>query len=121
MHQNPTIYAPCPQLERLRDARLILEIDCAANPFLDAQGRKEIRQAKRAAWVVLAAVCEQLVSTLDTAAGDPDLEDATDLEDENIAPWTLAARDGPGCEVADGGEDEHDREDIDEREREEGL
>ncbi len=63
MHQNPTIYAPCPQLARLRDARIILEMNVDGNPFLDAEARREIRLAKRAAWVVLADVAEELVST----------------------------------------------------------
>jgi len=47
---------------------------------------------------------EVLVALLDTCGGDPDLEDATDAEDDfNLSPQASYAR-GPGCHVADPGD-----------------
>ena len=45
---------------------------------------------------------EALIATLDTIDGDPDVEDATDAEEDfSISPWALRFTDGPGCEVGD--------------------
>lgn len=58
---------------------------------------------------------------MNTVAGDPDLEEATDLEDEGIAPWTLAARKGAGCLASDTGEDDDPDSEHDGREEEHQL
>ena len=45
------------------------------------------------------------VELLDIADGDPDFENATDLEDDHaLSPQACST--GPGCEVADTGEDD---------------
>lgn len=119
---NPKTLSPqLPAIQRLTDARRVLEINLGGNPLLDAEGRQEIRLAKRAAWVVLAAVCEELVATLDTAAGDPDLEDATNAEDDGHTASAAHFTRGPGCAIADAGEENDDREFVDEREPEDGF
>ena len=49
------------------------------------------------------------VELLDVADGDADLEDATDLEDDHALSRLATGYDsgrGPGCEVADTGEDD---------------
>ena len=52
------------------------------------------------------AVALDLIDTLD---GDPDFENATDLEDDHaLSPQATGYGTGPGCEVADTGED-HDQ------------
>jgi len=58
---------------------------------------------------------EVAIGLLDIMEGDPDLEDATGAEDafENHKGRGCG---GPGCDIADAGEDNHDREGIDERE-----
>jgi hypothetical protein len=106
----------------LADARRILEINPDANPFLDAEGRREIRLAKRVAWQILADVTEQLVETLDVAAGDPNLEANGDELDGSICEDVPLFHDehpmramSAGCEISDG-DVEHDG-----CEREEGL
>ncbi|MFA7586262.1 MAG: hypothetical protein WCY11_08730 [Novosphingobium sp.] len=48
----------------------------------------------------LASAVEVLVAVLDAMDGDPDEEDATDLEDD-FALSTNAQLDGPGCVVSD--------------------
>lgn len=109
-------------LQFLADARRVLACDVDRLPFINAEERRDIRIAKRAAWATLADVAEALVATLDIAAGDPDLEDGTDLEDEGLTQETIERLDtGPGCNLADPGEDEHDRELVDEREPECGF
>ena len=130
---TPTLALPqLPAMQQLADARRVLGIDCdRLQPFLTPEDRRSIREAKRIAWAALADVAETLVETLNIAAGDPDLEDATDAEDEGLTPFALChARGGPGpgCVVADAGEETHDREGIDddregvdEREPEEGI
>jgi hypothetical protein len=60
----------------LADARRVLEIAGDTHPFMDAERRRAICGAKRIAWATIAEVAEQLGATLDTAAGDPDLESA---------------------------------------------
>ena len=50
------------------------------------------------------AVALDLIDTLD---GDPDLENATDLEDDHaLSPQASGYATGPGCEVSDTGEDD---------------
>jgi len=90
-------------LQRLADARRVLEISCEGHPFMDAEGRAAIRDAKRIAWAVLAEVTEQLVATLDTAAGDDDLEPSGDEEDGNRTEddFMYHGGNGPGCPVSD--------------------
>lgn len=53
------------------------------------------------------AAVETLLSVLDTLDGDPDAEDATGLEDD----FTVHASDGPGCPIADAGEEDDDSKD----------
>jgi hypothetical protein len=44
------------------------------------------------------------IDLLDLADGDPDLEDATDAEDEGLTANAIdCASDGPGCDLADAG------------------
>jgi hypothetical protein len=48
---------------------------------------------------------EVLVDVLDMLGGDPDLENATDLEDDHtLSPHALGSDEGPGCGVSDKGE-----------------
>lgn len=47
------------------------------------------------------AFAEISVALLDLMDGDPDMEDATDAEDEGLTPAALAYTDGPGCIIAD--------------------
>lgn len=52
----------------------------------------------------LAALADRMIDHLDQMDGDPDQEDATDLEDD----WTFSAQAtgylaGPGCPIADAG------------------
>ena len=50
------------------------------------------------------AVALDLIDTLD---GDPDFENATDLEDDHtLSPQASGYATGPGCEVSDTGEDD---------------
>lgn len=56
------------------------------------------------------------IGLLDVLDGDPDLENATGAEDAFEDHEERFGYDGPGCDVADPGEDEHDREAVDERE-----
>jgi hypothetical protein len=94
MSHDISVAAGQPQLlplQRLADARRILEITCEGHPFMDAEGRAAIRDGKRMAWAVLAEVTEQLVETLNVAAGDPDLEDDDPAEHDGTeydAAWT---------------------------------
>jgi hypothetical protein len=104
MHREHSLLPAAPQLQLLADARRILQITAELHPFMDAEGRKAIRDAKRVAWATIADAAELLVGTLDAAAGDPDLENATAVEDEGIQPM-LRTQDGePGCPAADPGE-----------------
>ncbi len=107
MHTISTPNAGLHQLlpmQRLADARRVLEINLDANPFAQPEDRLALRQAKRAAWVIIADVCEQLVETLDVVAGDPDLEpdgdelDGNGSEDDFMDHPTHL---GPGCPIAD--------------------
>lgn len=65
---------------------------------------------------LLARLVERAIERLDEEDGDPDLEDATGLEDAFEDHEDRFGYGGPGCDVGDPGEDEHDREAIDERE-----
>ncbi len=40
---------------------------------------------------------EQAIDRLDLEDGDPDLEDATDTEDEGLSLWALCYGSGGGC------------------------
>lgn len=68
---------------------------------------------------VVQRLVTRLIDHLDDEDGDPDLEDATNAEDEGIT-WSAASRDGdfPGCPVSDPGSGNVDDkgEWIDERE-----
>lgn len=106
MSHDITIAAVQPQLlplQRLADARRVLEINLSGNPFAQPEDRLALRQAKRAAWVILADVCEQLVETLDVVAGDPDLEPNGDELDGDGGEddFMQHAANGPGCPIAD--------------------
>ncbi len=106
MSHDITIAAVQPQLlplQRLAAARRVLEIDLSGNPFAQPEDRHALRQAKRIAWAVLAEVCESLVSTLDIAAGDPDLEPNGDELDGDGGEDDFMQHnaDGPGCPIAD--------------------
>jgi len=60
----------------------------------------------------LERLVQRLVDHLDEQDGDPDIEDATDAEDEGLHPATIAyASDGPGCILMDT-DNEDDREGI---------
>lgn len=59
----------------------------------------------------LEALTERLIDRLDEVDGDPDLEDATDTEDDVLTPWGAKFFDGPGCPIADTPEDEDTYED----------
>ena len=61
---------------------------------------------------ILARLTARLIDRLDDIDGDPDLEDATNAEDEGLCPATLryGPQGGCGCPVADAGEDNGDRE-----------
>lgn len=50
---------------------------------------------------------QRAIDELDELDGDPDLEDATDAEDEGVSPAALAFADGPGCSISDP-DHEHD-------------
>lgn len=113
MHQLPNQNPP--QLQRLADARRVLEISFD-NPFMDADDRMMLRRTKRLAWATIADVAELLVSTLDIAAGDADVEDATAAEDAFEEHNERFGYRGPGCPVADPGggnitDDRHDDDD----------
>ena len=41
------------------------------------------------------------IDLMDLADGDPDIENATDAEDEGITDEALAYTDGPGCLISD--------------------
>lgn len=59
---------------------------------------------------VIERLVSRMIEHLDTADGDPDLEDATNAEDEGIT-WAASIRNyGAGCPVSDPGENEHDAE-----------
>lgn len=52
---------------------------------------------------------ESLIAFMDDLDGDPDVEDATDLEDDfNITDSALSIVSGAGCEISDAGGCEHD-------------
>ena len=53
----------------------------------------------------LAAFVTVAIDLLDVLDGDPDLEDATDLEDD-FSIYTLDLPSGAGCPIADTGEDD---------------
>lgn len=62
------------------------------------------------------------IDLMDLADGDPDIENATDAEDEGITAAALAFTDGPGCMVSDPDYGVDDGcEDEDEREHEVGF
>ena len=86
-------------------------------PVMGTDEREILDRVRRNAILFLGVAAEHLVDALDLADGDPDLEDATGAEDE-IAAHNY---EGPGCPIADCGEDEVDREGIDEREMDEGV
>ena len=94
-------------MQRLADARRVLQIDLDSNPFAQPEDRHALRQAKRAAWVILADVCEQLVGTLDVVAGDPDLEpdgdelDGNASEDDFMDHGRSGSENGAGCPISD--------------------
>ena len=70
---------------------------------------------------LLARFVALAIERLDTEDGDPDLEDATDAEDEELSPWALRyGAPGGGCLVSDpgGGNVEDEGEAIDESEGE---
>lgn len=50
-------------------------------------------------------IAEVAIAALDHADGDPDLEDATDLEDD-FSIYTLDLPPGAGCPISDTGEDD---------------
>ncbi|MFA7587541.1 MAG: hypothetical protein WCY11_15340 [Novosphingobium sp.] len=56
----------------------------------------------------LASAVEVLVAVLDAMDGDPDQEDATDLEDDfALSPMAILGVDaGPGCKLSDPREDD---------------
>lgn len=53
---------------------------------------------------MLARFVARAIERMDEEDSDPDLEDATDAEDEGLSPWArrFAAR-GPGCVIGDPG------------------
>ena len=51
---------------------------------MTVEGRIAIRNAKRIAWAVIAEVAEQLVETLDLAAGDADREPEEDFGADDV-------------------------------------
>jgi hypothetical protein len=53
----------------------------------------------------LEALTEHLIDRLDEVDGDPDFEDALDLEDEPLSPFAARFFVGPGCPIADTPED----------------
>lgn len=73
----------------------------------------------------LAELVTIAIDRLDEMDGDPDLEDATDLEDEGLSALVrrFAAQYGPGCITSDvgGGNVEDEGEAIDECEREQMI
>ena len=53
----------------------------------------------------LAGFIAVAIDLTDAMAGDPDLENATDLEDDHaLSPQAIGYATGPGCDVADSGE-----------------
>ena len=53
----------------------------------------------------LAGFIEVALGLLDVADGDPDFENATDLEDDHaLSSWAIDPANGPGCNIADTGE-----------------
>lgn len=95
------------------------QIDAA--PVLSVEDRKEVSEAKRLCWSVVGSAAESLVELMNAMAGDPDIEDATGDEDAFEQHESHAGYGGPGCALSDPGEDNGDREAIDEREPEEGY
>lgn len=59
----------------------------------------------------LDALTERLIDRLDEVDGDPDLEDATDTEDDVLSRFAIGYFDGPGCPIADTPEDGDTNED----------
>lgn len=69
----------------------------------------------------LASAIEVLVNLLDVLDGDPDAENATDLEDDFALTTYAAQGNGPGCIVSDSDKCvDDDGEGIDEREADHG-
>jgi hypothetical protein len=67
------------------------------------------------------SIAEASLERLDEIDGDPDEENANDLEDDHSLSWFASGPSGPGCVISDAPEDNHDQEAIDEREPEEVL
>jgi hypothetical protein len=96
--------------QQLADARRALKvvIPIDKHPCLDADQRLELRKIKSLAIQIIGAAVEELVATLDTLDGDPDIEpngdelDATNAEDDFLGEG--AGLDGPGCSISDAGE-----------------
>ena len=86
-------------------------------PVMGIDEREILDRVRRNAILFLGVAAEHLVDALDLADGDPEAEDATGAEDEIFEH----KYEGPGCPIADCGEDEGDREGIDEREPDEGA
>lgn len=109
-----------PAVQHLANARRVLEINCEGHPFMDAEGRAAIRDAKRIAWATIAHVAEELTTTLDAAAGDPDLEDDDPREDDDPAEddGTDACAAGDDLGTANGGGDDGQPGDANDAERE---
>ena len=55
----------------------------------------------------IAEAIEVLIDVLDMLGGDPDREDATDLEDDfSLSALAVALSPGPGCKISDPGEED---------------
>ena len=66
---------------------------------------EELTEALATVFRIGARFTPRLIERLDLTDGDPDLEDATDLEDD-FSIYTLGLPPGPGCPIADTGEDD---------------
>lgn len=61
---------------------------------------------------VIERLVSRLIEHLDEQDGDPDVEDATDAEDEGLSPFAQlwGAFAGPGCRISDPKEENGDKE-----------
>jgi hypothetical protein len=69
---------------------------------LTEQDRNTVHAIKLHALHTLNTMMDRAIEALDVLTGDPDLENATDAEDEALSPWARAsAYAGPGCIIGD--------------------
>ena|SRR5437867_7522393 len=89
-------------------------------PVLDLDQRREVAEAKMLCWSTIGIAVEGLIGLLDAVSGDPDIEPNGDELDASLGTeddFQDHAGNGPGCSVADPGEEDDAGEDSDPPER----